>query len=313
MVITVLAGGVGAARFLRGLSCVVDPESITVISNTGDDFHIYGAHVSPDLDIVSYTLAGIVDEERGWGIAEDTFTVLEGMRAIGIDAWFTLGDKDFATCLARASFISSGGKPSEFAARLCSKLGVAVRILPMTDDPVATYVQIGDGREIHFQEYWVRRHAQDVALGVRLHGAANATPAAGVLEALRSSDVILVAPSNPVVSIGTILSVPGIRDALVACAAPIVGISPIVGGAPVRGMADKLLGALDVEVSAPGVASLYSDFIDGFLIDLVDEELIEQTSMAGACVVASVQTMMRSLEDSAALAKAALSLAERLS
>lgn len=310
--ITVLAGGVGAARFLRGLVRVADSE-VTVISNTGDDFHIYGAHVSPDLDIVAYTLAGVIDDERGWGLAGDTYRVLEGMRSVGVDAWFTLGDGDFATCLARAATIRDGGTPSRFAESLTRRYSLPIRLLPMTDDPVATHVLLQNGQEIHFQDYWVRRRAADPVAGVRLHGAAAARPAPGVIEAISEASVVLIAPSNPIVSIGTILSIPGIRDAVCATKAPVVGISPIVGGAPVRGMADKLMPAAGVPVSPPGVATLYRDLLDGFLIDCVDAALIEQTAAAGNCVVEAAQTMMRSIEDAAALAKTALDLADRLS
>lgn len=310
--ITVLAGGVGAARFLRGLARVVDPRAITVVSNTGDDFHIYGAHVSPDLDIVAYTLAGIVDEQRGWGIAGDTFGVLDGMRALGVDAWFTLGDADFATCLARAAFVAAGGTPSAFAARLAAAHGVTVRLLPMTDDPVATIVTSDAGERMHFQEYWVRRRAADAVTAVDLEGAAAAAPAPGVLDAIAHADAVLIAPSNPIVSIGTILSVPGVRAALAATAAPVVGVTPIVGGSVVRGMADKLMTGLGIEVSCAGVAGLYADLIDGFVIDRVDADAAGAVAGAAACAVETAQTMMHGPEDAAALAKTALALAERL-
>jgi len=310
--ITVLAGGVGAARFLRGLARVADPSTITVVSNTGDDFHIYGAHVSPDLDIVVYTLAGIVDAERGWGIAGDTFRVLEGMRALGEDSWFTLGDADFATCLARASFLRGGGTASAFAARLAAAHGVSARLLPMTDDPVATIVTAEGGERMHFQEYWVRRRAADPVAAVELEGAEAARPAPGVLEAIASAQAVLIAPSNPIVSIGTILAVPGIRDALRATPAPVVGVSPIVGGAVVRGMADKLMTGLGMEVSCAGVARLYADVLDGFVIDLVDAAEAAAVAAAADCAVEVAQTMMRSVEDAAALAKSALALAERI-
>lgn len=308
--ITVLSGGVGAARFLRGLVRVTDPALVTVISNTGDDIHIYGAHVSPDLDIVCYTLAGIIDEDRGWGIRGDSFTVLSGLTDLGIDAWFTLGDRDFATCLARAAFIAGGGTPSAFAAELARVHGVGVRLLPMTDDPAQTRVELTDGRDLHFQEYWVRDRAADPVRAVRLEGAL--APGPGVLEAIMNADAVLVAPSNPVVSIGTILSVPHVRDALRATTAPVVGVSPIVGDSPVRGMADKLLPAAGVDVTCDGVASLYGDFLDGFVIDAVDADRAAATQAAGMCTVEVAQTMMRTVEDAAALAKTALSLAERL-
>lgn len=310
--LTVLAGGAGAARFLRGLVRVVDPSGVTIVSNTGDDWHAYGTHVSPDVDIVAYTLAGLVDDERGWGLAGDTDRVLEGMRALGADTWFTLGDADFATCLARATFLAGGGTPSAFAARLTAAHGVAARILPMTDDPVATMITTAAGERIHFQEYWVRRRAADDVASVELEGAATARPGPGVLEAIAGSEAVLLAPSNPIVSIGTILSVPGIRDALRRTAAPVVGVSPIVGGAVVRGMADKLMSGLGLDVSAAGVASLYADFLDGFVIDTRDAASLDAVAAAGECVAETAQTMMHTPEDAAGVAKAALSLAERL-
>lgn len=312
--IVLLAGGVGAARFARGLVRVVPPEEITIVSNTGDDFHVYGVHVSPDLDIVTYTLAGVADAERGWGVAGDSFTVLEGIRSLGVDAWFTLGDRDFATCAARRVAIEAGGTPSEFAARLTERYGVRTRVLPMTDDPVETRVLVvddeGDELDLHFQEYWVRRGARDPVVGVRLAGAGRSSPAPGVLEAIGRADAVLVAPSNPVVSIGTILAVPGIREALRAASVPVAGVSPIIGGAPVRGMADKLMPAAGAEVSCVGVASLYEDFLDAFVIDRVDE------ARAGAISALDIdvhvaQTLMRTDEDAAALAKATLAAAER--
>lgn len=313
--IVVLAGGVGAARFLRGVVRVVPPEEVTVIGNTGDDLRVYGVHVSPDLDIVTYTLAGAIDEERGWGLEGDTHAILEELRAHGVDTWFTLGDRDFAVCLARTIALGRGGALSEVTGQIARRFGVGVQILPMTDDPVATRVLVADeeGHELdlHFQEYWVARGARDRVLGVRLDGAERSRPAPGVLDAIERADAILVAPSNPVVSIGTILAVPGVRDALRSTPAPVAGISPIVGGAPVRGMADRLMPAIAAEVSAAGVASLYKDFLDGFVIDLVDRALAGAIEALGARV-AVAQTLMGTVEDASALAKAALDLAGEL-
>jgi LPPG:FO 2-phospho-L-lactate transferase len=313
-VIVVLAGGAGAARFLRGLVRVIPPEEITVVGNTGDDIRLYGVHVSPDLDIVTYTLAGAIDEGRGWGLAGDSHSMLSELRSLGIDAWFTLGDRDFGVCLARTMWLDDGHPLSECARRIARRFGVAVRIIPMTDDPVATRVLVADeeGHELdlHFQEYWVRRRAKDRVLGVELRGGTEARPAPGVLEAIERADAILVAPSNPVVSIGTILAVPGIRQALRESAAKVVGVSPIVGGAVVRGMADKLLPAVGAEVSAAGVAALYEDFVDGFVIDRVDRELAPRIGELNVAVEVT-QTMMHTPEDAAALAKTTLALAGR--
>jgi LPPG:FO 2-phospho-L-lactate transferase len=313
--IVVLAGGVGAARFLRGVVRVVPPAEVTVIGNTGDDVDIYGVHVSPDLDIVIYTLGGVIDEDRGWGLAGDTHAMLDELRASGADAWFTLGDRDYAVCLARSMALEAGEPLSSITARMVERFGAGVRLLPMTDDPVATRVLVADadGHELdlHFQEYWVARRAQDEVLSVRLDGAERARPGPGVLDAIASADAVLLAPSNPVVSIGTILSVPGIREAVRATAAPVVGVSPIVGGAPVRGMADKLMPAAGADVTARGAATLYRDFLDGWVIDLVDASLQKEIEALGVRVEVT-QTMMHTVEDAAALAKVALELANSL-
>ena len=314
--IVVLAGGVGAARFLRGLVRVVPPVEVTVIGNTGDDIEIYGVHVSPDLDIVIYTLGGAIDEERGWGLAGDTHVILEELRALGRDAWFTLGDRDHAICLERTLAMREGEPLSSITARLVERFGAGIRLLPMTDDPVATRVLVADeeGHELdlHFQEYWVGRRARDEVLAVRLDGAERARAGPGVLEAIATAEAVLIAPSNPVVSIGTILSIPGISEALRTTPAPVVGVSPIVGGAPVRGMADKLMPSAGVEVTAAGAASLYRDFLDGWVIDLVDASLADEIGSSLDVRVEVAQTLMHTVEDSAALAKVALELAREL-
>jgi LPPG:FO 2-phospho-L-lactate transferase len=315
--IVVLAGGVGAARFLRGLVRVVPAEEVTVVGNTGDDFIVYGVHVSPDLDIVTYTLGGAIDEARGWGLAGDTHHILEEMRALGVDAWFTLGDRDYGICLFRTLALSAGQTMSDVTARIAERFAAGVRLIPMTEDRVATHVTIagedGREREIHFQEYWVRRGARDAVRSVRLDGAERARPGPGVLGAIASAEAVLLAPSNPVVSIGTILAVPGIREAVRATPAPVVGVSPIVGGAPVRGMADKLMPSAGVEISALGAATLYRDLLDGWVIDLVDAELAGRISSELDVRVEVAQTMMNTAEDAAALAKVALELARSLS
>jgi LPPG:FO 2-phospho-L-lactate transferase len=306
--ITVLAGGVGAARYLRGVLGVVAPGDVTIVGNTGDDFTIYGVHVSPDLDIVTYTLTGAIDEEKGWGLAGDTRAVLDEMRSAGLDAWFHLGDRDYGVCLARTLMLSQGLTLSEATRRIGERFGLGPRLLPMTDDPVETRVVLASGEDIHFQEYWVGRGAADAVERTYLAGAARARPAPGVLDAIADASIVLVAPSNPVVSIGTILAVPGIREAVRATAAPVVGVSPIVGGAPVRGMADKLMPAAGAEVTCIGAASLLADVLDAFVIDVVDESLAPSVEALGVrCVVA--QTMMRTVEDAAALAKTALEAA----
>lgn len=305
--ITVLAGGLGAARFLRGLVRCVPPREITVIGNTGDDIDIYGVHVSPDLDIVTFMLGGVLDEERQFGIAGDTHAVMEELRAAGVDTWFGLGDRDYAVCLARTLWMRSGATRTECAARIAARFGVEARIIPMTEGDVHTVVETVEHGDMHFQEYWVRHRAAPAVLGVRLHGAQSCAPSPGVLEAIESSDAIVVAPSNPVVSIGTILAVPGMRAALRSARAPVVGVSPIVGGRVVRGMADKLMPAAGAEVSAPGVARMYAEFLDGFVIDLEDAPL----GGAFDVPIEATDTIMRTADDAARVAKAALALAER--
>ena len=306
--IVVLAGGVGAARYLRGVVRVVPPGDVVILGNTGDDFDVYGVHVSPDLDIVTYTLTGAIDEEKGWGLAGDTTTVLDELRASGVPAWFHLGDRDYGVCLARTLMLRDGVPLSEATRRIGERFGLGPRLLPMTDDPVETHVTLADGVEIHFQEYWVGRGARDDVASVRLRGAERARPGPGVLEAVADAEAILVAPSNPVVSIGTILTVPGIREALIASPARVAGVSPIVGGAPVRGMADKLMPAAGAEVSCVGAAWLLRDVLDAFVIDLVDESRAPEIEALGIrCLVA--QTMMHTVEDAAALAKVALEAA----
>jgi len=311
--IVVLAGGVGAARFLRGLVRVVPPSEVTVIGNTGDDIDIYGVHVSPDLDIVTFMLAGILDEQRQFGITGDTNVLMAELAATGQDTWFTLGDQDYAVCLARTLLLEEGEPLHVATARIAERFGIGVRLIPMTDDLVFTTIRVQghDGEaDLHFQEYWVRHRASMPAIGVTLEGGGDSRPAPGVLEAIANAEAVIVAPSNPVVSIGTILAVPGIRDALRATRAPVVGISPIVGGEVVRGMADKLMPVVGAEVSARGVAGLYADFLNGFVIDTVDHsslDAIEQHGIIGE----SAQTMMHTPEDAAALAKVTLELAGR--
>ena len=312
--IVVLAGGVGAARFLRGLVRVVPASDVTVIGNTGDDIDIYGVHVSPDLDIVTFMLAGVLDEQRQFGITGDTHVLMEELAAAGHETWFTLGDRDYAVCLARTLLLEEGEPLHVATRRIADRFGIGIRLLPMTDDLVFTTIRVrtDDGEaDVHFQEYWVRQRAAFPAVSVTLEGGSDARPAPGVLDAIATADAVIVAPSNPVVSIGTILTVPGIREALRATRAPVVGVSPIVGGAVVRGMADKLLPIVGADVSARGVAGLYRDFLDGFVIDLVDESEREAIESLGVAVEAT-QTMMNTPEDAAGLAKAALVLAERI-
>jgi LPPG:FO 2-phospho-L-lactate transferase len=303
-VITALAGGVGAARLLQGLVKVVPEEEITVIVNTGDDIELFGLHISPDLDTIMYTLAGIVDEEKGWGIRGDTFHCLEMLRRYGHETWFNLGDKDFATHIYRTHLLKKGLSPSETTRKLCQKLGVELEILPMTDDKFQTKV-VTVGGTMHFQEYFVKRKAQDEIIDVMFEGAEKAQPASGVVDSILSSDAIIICPSNPIVSIGTILSVKGIKSALEETEAKVVAISPIVGGSPIKGPADQLMRGLGLEVSAYAVADLYRAFLDTFVIDQVDQAEKERIKGLGLNVV-TTNTIMKDLKDKVQLARVAL-------
>ncbi|MFF7633756.1 2-phospho-L-lactate transferase [Kitasatospora sp. NPDC008050] len=317
MRIVALAGGIGGARFLRGLKDVVAPgDEITVIGNTGDDIHLFGLKVCPDLDTVMYTLGGGIHEEQGWGRAEESFAVKEELTAYGVGpSWFGLGDKDFATHIVRTQMLGAGYPLSAVTEALCDRWQPGVRLLPMSDDRVETHVKITDGegtRAIHFQEYWVKLHAAVDAEAIIAVGADTAKPAPGVLEAIAAADVILFPPSNPVVSIGTILAVPGIREAVARAAAPVVGLSPIIGGAPVRGMADKVLAAVGVAASASAVALHYgADLIDGWLVDEADAEAVSEVEAAGIPCRA-VPLLMSDPAATAAMARAALELAEQV-
>lgn len=316
MRIVVLAGGIGGARFLRGLKSAVPDADITVIGNTGDDIHLFGLKVCPDLDTVMYTLGGGINEDQGWGRVDESFTVKEELAAYGVGpTWFGLGDRDFATHIVRTQMLGAGYPLSAVTEALCDRWQPGVRLLPMTDDRVETHVAItdagtGERRVIHFQEYWVRLRASVDAEAVVPVGAEQAKPAPGVLEAIAAADVILFPPSNPVVSVGTILAVPGIREAVAAAQAPVVGLSPIVGGAPVRGMADKVLAAVGVESTASAVALHYgTGLLDGWLVDTADADAVAAVEAAGITCRA-VPLMMTDLAATADMARAALDLAE---
>ena len=302
--ITTLAGGVGAARFLQGLVRVVPPEEIVTIVNTADDIEFYGLHISPDVDIVTYTLAGIVDQEKGWGIHEDTFNCLEMLRQYGYDTWFMLGDKDLATHIHRTILLKKGLKLSEVTENIRKALGVKVKIIPMTNDKVQTKIVTNVG-EMHFQEYLVKRKAQDPVLDVKFEGIEKAEPAPGIIKSILNADGIIICPSNPIVSIGPILSVKGVKEAIKKTEAKIVAISPIVGGAPIKGPADKLMRGLGIEVSAVGVAKVYKDIIDVLIIDNVDKDLKSRIEELGIKVYIT-NTIMRTLENKIKLAKEAL-------
>jgi len=324
MRITALAGGVGGARFLRGLRAHFDrtptlsDATLTVIGNTGDDINLFGLRVCPDLDTIMYTLGGAVHEEQGWGRADETYAVQGELAAYGAQPqWFGLGDRDFGTHIARSQWLGQGLSLSEVTARLCARWSLpdrGVRLLPMTDSPVETHVIIGGQgqsphRAIHFQEWWVRMHAAVPAEKFVAVGMDRAAAAPGVLDAIREADIILLPPSNPVVSIGIILGVPGVRDALRGSAAPVVGVSPLIGGAPVRGHADVCLRAIGVNSTTQAVAGLYADFLDGWLIDDTDAPAV---GFGSRLEVLARPLWMRDLETAADIAGVALDLALKL-
>lgn len=311
MRIVSLAGGIGGARFLRGLRATAPEAEITVIGNTGDDITLFGLRVCPDLDTVMYTLGGGIDELQGWGREKESHTVKEELAAYGVEPqWFGLGDRDFATHIVRSQMLEAGYPLSQVTEALCARWQPGVRLLPMSDDRCETHVVITDEkgrRAIHFQEWWVRLRAAVPAESIALIGADSATPAPGVLEAIAEADAVILPPSNPVVSIGTILQIPGIRDALVA--KTVVGVSPIIGGAPVRGMADACLTAIGVETSAQAVLELYgSDLVNGWLVAPEDSGV----ALEGVRVEPR-PLIMHDTEAASAIARAALDLAEELS
>ncbi|MEV0406300.1 2-phospho-L-lactate transferase [Actinoallomurus sp. NPDC050550] len=312
MRIVALAGGIGGARFLRGLRQAAPEADITVIGNTGDDISLFGLRVCPDLDTVMYTLGGGINEEQGWGRADERFTIREELAAYEVGpSWFTLGDRDFATHIVRTQMLDAGYPLSAVTEALCARWKPGVRLLPMSDDRVETHVVIEDAqgrRAIHFQEWWVRLHAETPARSISAVGAEDAKPAPGVLEALDAADVVILPPSNPVVSVGTILAVPGIRPAVAA--KTVVGVSPIIGGAPVRGMADACLTAIGVETSAGAVAAHYGpDLLDGWLVDTADAAI--EGDLDGIAV-RSRPLLMTDVDAAAAIARAALDLAAEL-
>jgi len=309
--IVALCGGVGAARFLRGLVRVVEPSELTAIVNTGDDRIFYGVHVSPDLDIVTYTLAGRVDERRGYGLEDDSYEMVDALGALGHECWFRLGDRDFANSQHRTLKLREGVGLARITREFCDHYGVTTRILPMSEDPCATIVELEGGRRVHFEEYLARDGAPDEVTGVDLGEARRARPGPGVLDALRDARAILFCPSNPIVSIGPILAMPELREALRRSRAPIVAISPIVGGAPVKGPADRLMRGVGAEVSARGVAELYRGLIDAFVIDERDADLAADIEAMGIRTQV-LDTIMGDVAVAQRLAGAVLSLAASL-
>jgi LPPG:FO 2-phospho-L-lactate transferase len=313
MKVVALAGGIGAGKFLRGLARVVPGEDLTVVINVADDVVVHGLHVSPDPDSVTYWLGDVFDRDRGWGRREETFRATEELRAFGAtDAWFNLGDLDLATHLFRTDRLAHGVPLSAVTAAVGARFGVRARLLPASDDRIETRIECADHEtgaplDLHFQDYWVRRRAADPVKGVRYEGAASARPAPGTLEAIAAADVVVCCPSNPVVSIGPILAVPGILEAVTARRERTVGVSGIVGGSPVAGMADKLMPAVGIEVSAAGVAERYAEWLSAWLIDDLDAALLPRIRALGLRAAAT-DTIMTDDDRAEAVARAALDL-----
>jgi LPPG:FO 2-phospho-L-lactate transferase len=302
--IAALSGGVGAAKLLSGLIKITREEDLSVIVNTGDDIELFGLYIAPDIDIVMYTLAGIVDEAKGWGRKADTFQCLKNLERFNLETWFNLGDKDFATHIFRTHLLRKGFTLSQVTDKLCDALGLKLKIYPMTDNKFETRIKTNKG-VINFEEYLVKNQAKDDVLGVEYYQADNSRAAPGVLNTILKADRVIICPSNPIVSIGTILAVKGVRDALRKTSATVVAVSPIIAGAPIKGPADKLLHGLGFEVSAFGVAKLYSDFLDNYIIDNMDKSQKRRIERLGIKVIVT-NTIMRNMEDKVSLSKTVL-------
>ena len=304
--LAVLTGGTGGAKLVQGLSLEMDPGDLLIICNTADDFLFYGLQISPDLDTITYTLAGVGDTERGWGIRDDTFTVLEWLARYGGESWFKLGDRDLATHVTRSALLREGLSLSEATERIRRALGVRAEILPMSNDRIETRIVTPHG-EISFQEYFVRDRWLDEVKGVRFAGVERSRPAPGVVDGIRRATAVILCPSNPVTSIGPILAVPGLRAALREARGPILAVSPVVGGAAVSGPAGKLMAAVGLEVSPFGVAKAYAEFLDTILVASEDREFGPRIQELGVKAVAA-SILMRSLDDKRQLARELLAL-----
>jgi LPPG:FO 2-phospho-L-lactate transferase len=309
-VIAALAGGVGGAKMAHGLQQVLPPGALTVVVNTADDFELYGLHISPDLDTVMYTLAGIADPVNGWGVADDTRATLDAIARYGEEPWFTLGDRDFATHIVRSERLRRGKSLSQVTAELANALGIPSRIIPMTDHVVATLIDTPNGR-LEFQDYFVGRRQSDDVLGVTFRGIESAPAHPDAITAIHDAEAVIVAPSNPIVSIGPILGTPGIREALAGSPGPVIAVSPIIGGRAVKGPAAKMLATLGHEVSALGVARIYGGLVDGMFIDEVDRDLAPAIELLGQRVLVT-KTLMGDERDRAQLAAEAIEFAASL-
>ncbi|MBX3279054.1 MAG: 2-phospho-L-lactate transferase [Acidobacteria bacterium] len=305
MKITALAGGVGASKLLDGLQRATAPEDISIIVNTGDDIEMFGLYISPDLDIVTYTLAGAVNPAAGWGLRDDTFNCLESLlRYDGGERWFNLGDRDLGTHIFRTMMLRRGASLTEIADRIRLAHNVRCAILPMTDSPTPTTILTDEG-ELHFQEYLVKRRAAPRVIGIRFENIDRAAPAPGVIDAITGADAVIICPSNPLISIGPILAVPGVRQALQVTAATVIGVSPVVGGASLKGPTDRMLSDLGMEVSAAQVARLYEDVLDVYIIDKQDEAARDRIISRGIDVRVA-NTVMSGPDEKLALAREVL-------
>jgi len=302
--LALLTGGTGGAKLVQGLSLELDPAQLAVICNTGDDFVLHGLHIAPDLDTITYTLAGLSNAAKGWGIKDDTFVVLEWLARYGGESWFKVGDRDLALHITRTQLLAEGVRLSEITERIRRRLAIRSAILPMSDDRVETRIVTVEG-EISFQEYFVKRHWRDEVKETFFAGAEKSRPAPGVLEAIQSAEAVVICPSNPITSIGPILAVPGIRNALAKTKAPVLAVSPIVGGAPVSGPAHRLMVAAGSEVSALGVAKIYGDFLDKIIIASEDSDLQRDIEALGIKALAA-PIRMNSLEDKRRVAREVL-------
>ena len=312
--VVVLAGGVGAARFLRGLTRVVAPEDITVVVNVGDDIELHGLRICPDLDSITYWLTGLVHPDQQWGRADERFTVREELERLGHEPWFTLGDRDLALHLHRTALLRAGVPLSEVTADVTRRYGLGLRLLPVSDDRIETRIHTVDGRDLHFQRWWVGERAAPDVEGVEFRGAATALPAPGVVEAILDADVVVIAPSNPVVSVAPITAVPAVAAALATTPARVVGVSPIVGGRVVRGMAHRLLPAVGVDVDAASVARWYGarrhgGLLDAWVLDTADAEALETVRGLGI-VSTATDTHLDDVEVATRLARTVLTFGD---
>jgi LPPG:FO 2-phospho-L-lactate transferase len=306
--VTALAGGIGAAKLLIGLAAIIDQHQMTVIANAGDDIYLHGLRVCPDLDTVMYTLAGVVDRERGWGVQDDSFECLRWLGRYGVAEWFNLGDRDLATHIRRTERLRGGASLCEVTGELAGALGVKCRILPMTDSYTPTMVETDEGR-MHLQEYFVGRRCEPVVHGIEYEGIQEASPGRGVIEAIAEADAVVICPSNPFISIGPILAVPGVREALSDARQRVIAVTPIVGGRAIKGPAAVMMRSLGHEVSAVGVARIYRDFAGTFVLDEKDGQMATVVQEIGMRPVVT-NTMMATEAEKRRLAEVILELAQ---